>query len=308
VKSLGVIGEGLVELELDETTDRLRLGAGGDAANIAVMAARLGSCTRLGGRVGADPFGERLLSFWRSCGVDLTSVRVDPDAATGLYLNTATSGGEHRFVYWRTGSAGSRLLYADLRDSFFAELAILVVTGITLAISRQSADTALEAIARARACGSRIACVLNYRPTLAGDIAELTGVARSADIVIGSREDASAVFGEEDPKQLRHDLMPTCELVLTAGGEPVRAAVGGAMLVQPVPATSVVNAAGAGDAFAGAYLACRAAGQTTSKALAWGVAASTSSVSRRGCASSYPSLREVDASAHRLLNSTSRRR
>jgi 2-dehydro-3-deoxygluconokinase len=303
VESLAVIGEGLIELELDQTTDRLRLGAGGDAANIAVMAARLGGSVRLGGRVGADPLGARLLSFWSGCGVDLESVRIDPDAATGLYLNTAASGGEHRFVYWRTGSAGSRLVYADLCDDFFAELAILVVTGITLAISRQSADTAMEAIAQARARGARIACVLNHRPALAGDVATLAGVARSADIVIGSREDASAVFAEQDPERLGHDCLPASELVLTAGGEPVRAAVDGAMLVQPVPATSVVNAAGAGDAFAGAYLARRAAGRPPSEALAWGVAASASSVSRRGCASSYPNLSEVDTLACRLLAS-----
>lgn len=298
--SLAVIGEGLVELELDSPSASLRLGSGGDAANIAVMAARLGSSARLGGRVGADPLGDWLLSFWRSCGVDLACVRIDPRAATGLYLNAPGEDGDHRFVYWRTGSAGSRLSYEDLGERFFAQLAILVVTGVTFAVSRESADTALQAIEHARRQGSRIACVLNHRPALGSKTDSLAAVAQSADIVIGSREDASAVFGEDDPQRLGRAGLAVPELVLTAGGEPVKAVIDGVLLMQPVPATDVVNAAGAGDAFAGAYLARRLAGRPPSEALAWGVAASARSVSRRGCAISYPSLSEVGALASRL--------
>lgn len=303
--SLAVIGEGLIELELDalelgSTPAHLRFGAGGDAANIAVMAARLGCSARLAGRVGADPFGEWLLAFWRSSGVNLESVRIDPRAPTGLYLNAATASGEHRFVYWRSGSAGSRIAHADLDEDFLSEAAILAITGVTLAISRGSAETALRAIERARGRGTRIACVLNHRPTLGGEVAALADLARAADIVIGSREDAVAVFGEQDPERLHQGGLRAAELVITAGGEPVRALVEGIAFEQPVPATEVVNAAGAGDAFAGAYLASRIAGSSPSQALAWGVAASACSVSRRGCASSYPSLTDVEACAGRL--------
>src|SRR4051794_16835539 len=97
---LAAIGEGLVGLEREGEAERLTLAAGGDAANILVMAARLCAATRLLGRVGSDPLGAWLLSFWDGEGVDVSHVRVDPDATTGLYLN-APGGGGHRFVYWR---------------------------------------------------------------------------------------------------------------------------------------------------------------------------------------------------------------
>ncbi len=142
--------------------------------------------------------------------------------------------------------------------------------------------------------------MLNHRPALGCEVDALAAIARSADVVIGSREDAGAVFGEDDPQRLRRAGIDVPELVLTAGGEPVEAVVEDSLLAQPVPATDVVNAAGAGDAFAGAYLARRLAGRRPSEALAWGVAASASSVTRRGCAISYPSLSEVDALASRL--------
>jgi len=297
---LAVIGEGLVELELETAAGDLRLAAGGDAANVAVMAARLGAAVRLGGRIGADPLGTWLRSFWRDAGVDVDHVLPDPDAPTGLYLNVLTGEGDHRFVYWRTGSAGSRLRAGDLVEAFLADVAMLVVTGVTLAASRSSAEAARRAIARARAGGARIACVLNYRPALGGDAAELASLARAADIVIGSREDADAVLGERDPERLARGPLPVPELVLTDGGEPVAAVVEGTLLTQPVPDVDVVDAAGAGDAFAGAYLAERIAGGSPTDALAWGVAASARSVTRRGCAGSYPMRTEVRALAHRL--------
>jgi len=113
--SLAVIGEGLVELELELEPPgaRVRLAPGGDAANIAVMAARLDAHARLVARVGDEPLGRWLVACWTGHGVDVDHLRTDPDAVTGLYLNTPAVDGDHRFVYWRTASAGSRLQPRD---------------------------------------------------------------------------------------------------------------------------------------------------------------------------------------------------
>jgi 2-dehydro-3-deoxygluconokinase len=295
VAVLAAIGEGLVELERDGDADRLALAAGGDAANILVMASRLGATTRLAGRVGADPLGAWLLAFWADRGVDVAHVRSDPDAPTGLYLNAPDSGGGHRFVYWRRGSAGSRLAAADLDDGLFADLDMLVVTGITLAVSPSSASAGACAVRRAREAGARVACVLNHRPALAGDPDALAALARTADVVIGSSEDAAAVFGESDPVAVAYALPDVHEVVLTAGGGPAVAVVDRVAIEQRVPAVPVVNAGGAGDAFAGAYLARRLSGESPAQALTWGVAASAQSVRRRGCASSYPTMAEAAA-------------
>jgi hypothetical protein len=56
---LAAIGEGLVELERDGREDRLTLAAGDDAANLLVMATRLGAATRLG-----KPRRERSAGLW----------------------------------------------------------------------------------------------------------------------------------------------------------------------------------------------------------------------------------------------------
>ena len=68
---IGTIGEGLYELGVDEGNldGPPRQGFGGDVANTAVMAAKLGKA-RLCARVGDDALGRLLLDFWRASGVD----------------------------------------------------------------------------------------------------------------------------------------------------------------------------------------------------------------------------------------------
>jgi 2-dehydro-3-deoxygluconokinase len=295
VAAIAAIGEGLVELEWDEDGERLSVAAGGDAANIVVMASRLGARTRFAGRVGHDPLGAWLVSFWEQQGIDVAQVVTDSEAVTGLYLNTDSEDGGHRFSYWRIASAGSRLSPGDLGDCLFDDLGMLVVTGVTIAVSSTSSAAALDAVGRARAAGARIVCVLNHRPALGGDLDALATLASGADLVIGSVEDARAVFDDGDPVSLARNALPVPELVLTAAGEPVVAVIDGRAIEQAVPSMPVVNAGGAGDAFAGAYLARRLSGSSPPESLAWGVAASARTVTRRGCASAYPSLAEVAA-------------
>ena len=298
---LGALGEGLIELSLDPDRTIVELGFGGDAANICVMAARLGTEARIGGRVGADSFGDALLGFWERIGVRVDAVVRDPDAATGLYLNEGRPGGEHRFVYYRSDSAGSRLRSSDLNEGFYSGLDGLVVTGVTLAISESAAEAAEAALGRAAQLGIGGVCVVNHRTALGGDGARLAELARRCRLVISSREDAEELFGSGQPAELLAALGGQVEeVVLSDGARGAVALVGADTFAQPAPAVELVNAAGAGDALAGAYLAGRLAGSGPTKALTLAVTAASLSVERSGCANSYPSATEVETALGRL--------
>jgi len=296
-RALGAVGEGLVEFRVGPDRDHVGLGFGGDAANVCVMAARLGTPARLAGRVGADVLGARLISFWSDAGVDVTFVERDADASTGLYLNESLGDGEHRFVYWRAGSAGSRFAPKDLQERFFADLGLLVVTGVTLAVSESSARAVTRAVDVARACGARVACVLNHRPALGGDVQRLAAIAAASDVVIGSRDEALHVLGFERPVGPGWRAI---ELVVTDGARGATLFFAGATTQQSAPPMTASNAAGAGDALAGAYLGMRLLGRSPAECLAWGVAAAALSVRQDGCAASYPSAGETHAFLHRL--------
>ena len=292
--ALAALGEGLVELRAGRGQDRLEIGFGGDAANVCAMAARAGTPARLGGRVGTDALGDRLVAFWRAAGVDTHWLLADAEAPTGLYLNEPAPGGGHRFAYWRTCSAGSRLAPGDVPGSFLAGAGMLLVTGVTLAISASAAAAADELAARARAAGLPVAFVVNHRPALAPDAELLRRWAAECDTLLLSDEDAAALPGIEDGAR-------AAEVVRTAGGAPaILRWDGDEHRCAPAP-VAVVDAAGAGDALGGTYLASRLAGMAPPDALRRGVAAASLSVGRQGCAASYPSGPEIDAALGRAV-------
>src|SRR5436190_20798497 len=62
----------------------LKLVPGGKGANQAVAMSRLGAQVAMAGRVGNDPFGERLLSSLRSDNVDTGLIVVDQEEASAV--------------------------------------------------------------------------------------------------------------------------------------------------------------------------------------------------------------------------------
>ncbi|HET7568685.1 MAG TPA: PfkB family carbohydrate kinase [Gaiellaceae bacterium] len=288
MSAVAAIGEGLFEIGLDAGGDALRAGYGGDAPNAAVMAALAGAEARIGGRVGDDAFGRLLLAFWRERGVDTSFVRVDETAPTGIYVNEATPAG-HRFDYHRTGSAGSRLAPGDLDGGLLADVAVVHLTGITLTVAP---DAARAAIARA----PRLSFAVNHRPRLSPDADVLLAAARVADVVFVSDEEGEALLGEREPERIAAALGGEAEeLVVTTGSRGASVLAGGAWAEVSAPAVEVVDAAGAGDALAGCYLAERVRASEPAEALRVAVAAASLSCTRRGCAASYPDRAALDA-------------
>lgn len=296
---LGAVGEGLFEIGLDKgDTGPLRRGYGGDVANVCVMAARAGIGARLAARVGADALGRALLAFWGAEGVDVGHVQIEAGAPTGIYVNERTPGNAHRFDYHRRGSAGSLLAPEDIAPAFINGLAVLHTSGISLAVVGAATAAATE---RARAAGALISFAVNHRPNLDGDPEAVLAAARGADVVFISAEEAELLLEtsaiEEVREALGHD---PSELVITLGANGAAIAAGSEVLTIRAPAVDAVDAAGAGDALAGAYLAARIRGLDPEPALRRGVAAAALSCRAFGCALSYPAGAEIEALAERL--------
>jgi 2-dehydro-3-deoxygluconokinase len=293
MRPIAVIGEGLVEFRREG--DHYIAAPGGDAANLAIMASRMGVSTALISRVGNDELGRQLLKWWRDEGVECDNVVIDQGGPTGIYVNSLDATGMHHLDYHRTGSAGSRLCTDDLVETDHRLTAgIVVVSGISLAISSSAAAAANRAFSLAVEGGIR-ALVVNHRPRLGGSIEQLKTVAADADIVFVSSEEAKTVFGVESLPELSALLPNVTELVLTSG------ASGATLQHEEVvthfnpPPVVAVDTAGAGDALAGAYLALRALAFRPVDALWAGVCASALSVTGRGCSFSYPTRQAVRA-------------
>jgi 2-dehydro-3-deoxygluconokinase len=300
---VGALGEGLLEVGLDPgmPPDALGRGFGGDAANATVMAARMGARARLITRVGDDAAGRLLLAHWREQGVELDAVSVDAIASTGIYINERGVDGAHRFSYHRLGSAASALSDEDAGEAALDALSVLHITGITLSISEAAARAAEVAAARARAQGAAVAFAVNFRASLGPDRERLLAFARTADVLFLSVEDARSLLGAERLDDVVAALgRRPAEIVMTHGAEQAVVLAGGVRHALVPPPVVAIDAAGAGDAVAGAYLAMRSAGQPPERALAYGVVAGTLSCRAAGCSRSYPSAMEVESAVQAL--------
>jgi 2-dehydro-3-deoxygluconokinase len=226
-----------------------RLDIGGAEMNVAVGLARLGHHAAWLGRVGDDELGARILRNLRAEGVDISDARRDQEAATGLLVKEARLGSLTRVVYYRTGSAGSRLAPGDVRSDRIASARILHVTGITAALSQTAHEAVRAAVAAARSAGTRVSVDLNFRAKLwtsRGDAAKvLQELAGYADVLFASEDEVDlAELAPDDDR----------EMVITRGSKGATAWTAGKRYDVPSIPVPVVDTVGAGDSFVAGYL------------------------------------------------------
>lgn len=293
--TLVAVGEGLLEVGVrpELPSHLLGRGFGGDVANVAVMAARLGVRARLLTRLGSDAAGRMLLDFWRAAGIDIDGVAIDPAAPTGVYINDSGPRA-HRFDYYRSASAATLLQEGDVDTDALHDVDALYATGVSMAISESSARAVERAAELARDRGALVAFCINYRPALEPDRDRLLTLARSADIVIASIDDIRGLLHIDDPEHIRSRLgHGPGEIVVTTGVAGAVVDLAGTRHRVSAPRVRTRDTACAGDALAGAYMAMRLNGMPPRRALEWGVTAGALSCRKLGCAGSYPTADEL---------------
>ena len=280
------IGECMVEL-FPEGPGLWRQGFAGDVFNALWYArAYVGADARVGFHtgLGRDALSGQLEAFLDEHGIDLgDSPRFD-DRTLGLYA-IHLDGGERSFSYWRDASAARRLAADPGRLARRVAGAELVyVSGITLAIlAPPDLDALCEVLAAAR--GERtVAFDPNVRPRLWADPARMRPsierVAALADVVLPGVEDETFLAGPGTAEEVarRYAGFGAGLVVVKDGARDVLArgvapALGG-RAAEPVdvalattPIDAPLDTTGAGDAFAGAFLAGLLAGQGVAGAI-----------------------------------------
>ncbi|MGV9195515.1 sugar kinase [Microbacterium sp. MC2] len=242
-----------------EEADVFRIDAGGAESNVAAHVAKLGHRARWLSRLGDDPLGRRVLTQVRDRGVDTSAVIVDPDSSTGLYVKDPGRG----VHYYRDGSAASFLSAADADAADLTGVTIVHVSGITAALGGTAPDFLDRLMARARQAGAIVSFDVNHRAALwsaASAAPVLAALVERADLVFVGRDEAESLWGTATVDDVRALFPDVPELVVKDGD--IGATVfepDGEAFVAP-PAVKVIEAVGAGDAFAGGYLAGRLVG------------------------------------------------
>ncbi|MFD0350322.1 sugar kinase [Kitasatospora aburaviensis] len=268
------VGESMAVLLPDrpgplESVEGFRLSVGGAESNVAAALAALGVSSAWISRVGDDGFGRRLLAELAARGVDVSAVAVDRHRPTGLYLKEVggSTGSRHdlgpgrsRLHYHRRGSAASALSPALLDDPAAARLLagarLLHLSGITAALS-DDCLALLRALLADRRPGRLVSFDLNWRPALwrERDPAVLPPLLNACDLLLLGADEAEEAFGTGDAQALRRRFLPATLVVKDAARTVTAVDRDGTAVTEPALAVEVVEATGAGDAFAAGYLA-----------------------------------------------------
>lgn len=283
----------------DPQEPRWLQGFGGDTSNAAIAAARQGASVGYVTALGRDLFGDRFIDLWQRENVDCACVARRDDAHTAVYFVTHDAQG-HQFHYLRRDSAASRLGPADLPRDYLAGARILHLSGISQAISPAARDAGFAAIDIVKAAGGQVSYDTNLRLKLwslgqARDTIH-AAIAR-ADIALPSFDDAEQLTGLSDPDAI-------ADFYLRLGPPIVALKLGkdGALLATPqtrqriaAQRVDAVDATGAGDTFAGAFLAQVLEGRDPLAAARWANAAAALKTTGFGAIAPMPSRAAVAA-------------
>lgn len=265
---------------------------GGKGANQAVAAAKFGAPSYLVGAVGADVFGDRIVSQLAAFGVHCEQVRSCDDVETGTAV-VLRCGGDNRIILSPGANFCPKIKEVDGALDVLAKAGDVFLTQLECDLA-----TTFDAIRSAHRRGMYV--VVNVAPPQEIP-ADIWGC---IDLVCVNETECDAVTG----------IMPVDDASIEAGLEALLAkGVGAAVItlggagsaareagektpVIRVPAVkvNVVDTTAAGDTFIGMLSASHVSGIGLEQGMRWASAAAGITASRAGAQSAIPTASEVD--------------
>ena len=275
----------------------LKLIPGGKGANQAVTMARLGAAVTMAGRVGSDPFGERLIKALQADGVDSKLIVVDQEEASGVAFIFLAPDGDNAIVVasganMRVGQDHTHI--SAIFESITHAQALVLQLEIPL-------ETVISLVASAHNAG--VPVILNLAP--AQPLAK--EVLKQLEVLIVNETEASLLSGQRvdslaDARIVASILLEQgiAKVVITLGSQGAILAAAGEsgkarIIYQPAPRVQVVDTTAAGDCFVGALTIALTEGQQPEEALRFAVYASALKVTKFGAQSGLPTRSEVEA-------------
>ena len=241
------VGRSLVEVSA------FRPKPGGAPANVAVAAVRLGAQSAFIGKVGDDAFGHHLADILRQEGVDVSGMRYDEEARTGMAFIAMPDVNTYEILFYRNPGADMRLRADELDRELLQETRAFHFGSLSL-IQEPSRSATMEAAKIAREAGALVSFDVNYRSDLwsrseARD--RVMATIPQVNLLKVNEIEVDLLTGSTDPDTASQALLELgpdlCVITLGPEGSFFQVVEGG----EYVPAFEVetVDATGCGDAF-----------------------------------------------------------
>jgi sugar/nucleoside kinase (ribokinase family) len=306
MKSIVTIGEILVEIMAAERGDGFLepvklIGPfpSGAPAIFIDQAARFGQPAAMIGCVGDDDFGRVNLKRLRSDGVDVSAIRVDPEAATGSAFVRYRDDGSRAFVYNIKQSASGLVRLDAAARAVLDRSDCLHVTGTAL-FSPQIVESVLEAADIVKARGG----VISFDPNLRPEMLNLPGLreacetlVRRCDLYLPSGSELFLFTRSTDEQGAAAELLASGvrAVVHKRGAEGAVYFDAAGRVEQRAFAVEEVDPTGAGDCFGATFVSCWLRGMKPEHGLAYAAASGAVAVTRQGPMEGTASEAELEA-------------
>ncbi len=268
-----------------------KMGPGGKGSNQAVAAARAGAKVSFISRLGRDAFADIALSSWKAEGIDpqITFAEDEPTGAAYIFVSDET--GDNAIIVVPGAAGGIDAAQVE------AQRAVIEASRIFVTQLEQPLEAALAGLRIARSAG--VTTLFNPAPAAALPDA----IYPLCDYVIPNESEATGLTGL--PVSTLDEARAAGDVLLAKGAGAALITLGarGALLhtaksslmVEAFNAGKVIETAGAGDSFVGAFAAALADGMAPEDAVRFGCAAAAISVTRPGTAPAMPMRAEIEA-------------
>jgi fructokinase len=253
---IAVVGEALIDLVVNNEGG-VTACPGGGSFNTARTLGRLGALTTFLGRLSGDVFGRMLAASLGQDGVAL-GVPAPARAPTTMALADGL-GGPATYGYFLAGTASADLDYATLTRAMPDSVTAVHVG--TLALAMEPIGSGVERLMSDLPPDTLVLVDANCRPTAIANrdayLDRFEGMMHRADAVKVSVEDLDYLCPGVPAEVAATTLLgeKLALVLVTDGPRPVRAFLPSGEISVAVPEVEVVDTIGAGDAFAGAFLA-----------------------------------------------------
>ncbi len=287
---IGLLIDDLPAVGLDTAATDQRITTGGAAANCAVAAARLGSRVDVVARVGDDLFSDHLTGNLERYGVGTSAVQ-KTEGPSPLVVALIDSRGGRSFVSSR-GPASGRIP-SEVYLPRLGEAKMVHLSGYSFQ-DPGSRSVALHLRDEARRRG--IAVSLDPSALFAENYRPESGWLEGIDYLYPNLHEATTITGRSTPQEAARELrgLGAKAVVVTMGADGCLVLDdNGAMRIPAIRKFPVVDTTGAGDGFAGGFLAVTLAGGAPAQAARVGTLVAARTISKRGGHTGSPSLDEL---------------
>lgn len=254
---------------------------GGKGANQAVAAALQGAEVTMVGAVGSDAYAGPSTELLHAAGVNMDAV-ASTGETTGLAVITVSDDGENSIIFIPGANATVDEAYVGTHEAAIADADILLLQG-EIPASGFSAATRLS--------NGRI--VVNLAPVIEVPREDLL----KADPIMANEHEAGLILEQlgvspdsGEPRVLARALLDAgfASVVLTLGAQGALVGTPTDLVEIPTPKVTAVDTTGAGDAFAGAFVARLLAGEDMVAAARHAARVGAYTATGHGAQTSYP--------------------